>query len=110
MKTVGKPVRKKDAMQLLTGQPLYTDDIAPRDCLIVKLLRSPHASAVIRSIRRDIALKVPGIEATLGVQVPHEGRHAVVVLDPAFEVVPDLRLGVVSSQCHVVASLIVVKV
>ncbi len=63
MKTVGKPVRKKDAMQLLTGQPLYTDDIAPRDCLIVKLLRSPHASAVIRSIRRDIALKVPGIEA-----------------------------------------------
>lgn len=63
MRTVGKPVRKKDAMQLLTGQPLYTDDIAPRDCLTVKLLRSPHASAVIKSIRTEIAMKVPGIEA-----------------------------------------------
>ena len=41
-------------------------------------------------------LQVPGIEAALGVQVPHEGRHAVVVQDPAFEVVPDLRLGSVS--------------
>ena len=41
MNTVNRPVRKKDAMQLLTGQPVYTDDIAPKDCLIVKLLRSP---------------------------------------------------------------------
>ena len=63
MKTVGKPVRKKDAMQLLTGQPVYTEDIAPAGCLVVKLLRSPHASALIKSIRKDIALKVPGIEA-----------------------------------------------
>ena len=63
MKTVNKPVRKKDAMQLLTGQPVYTDDIAPANCLIVKLLRSPHASALVRKIRKDIALKVPGIEA-----------------------------------------------
>lgn len=63
MKTVNQPLRKKDAMQLLTGQPVYTDDIAPKDCLIVKLLRSPHANAMIKSIRTDIALKVPGIEA-----------------------------------------------
>lgn len=63
MKTVGKPVRKKDAMQLLTGQPVYTDDIAPEGCLVVKLLRSPHASALIKNIRTDIAMKVPGIEA-----------------------------------------------
>ena len=63
MKTVGKPVRKKDAMQLLTGQPVYTDDIAPRECLVVKLLRSPHASALVKSVNKDIAMKVPGIEA-----------------------------------------------
>jgi CO/xanthine dehydrogenase Mo-binding subunit len=50
-------------MQLLTGQPVYTDDIAPKDCLVVKLLRSPHASAVIKSINTAIAKKVPGIEA-----------------------------------------------
>ena len=30
-KTVGKGIRKKDAMQLLTGKPVYLDDIVPRD-------------------------------------------------------------------------------
>ena len=63
MKTVGKPIRKKDAMQLLTGQPVYTNDLAPKECLIVKLLRSPHANAIIEDIKTDTAMKVPGIEA-----------------------------------------------
>ena len=42
MKYVNQPVRKTDAMSLVTGKPVYTDDLAPRDCLIVKILRSPH--------------------------------------------------------------------
>ena len=63
MKTVNKPFRKKDAMQLVTGQPVYMDDIIPQDCLIVKLLRSPHANAIVRSINTAVAKKVPGIEA-----------------------------------------------
>ncbi|MBQ0065823.1 MAG: molybdopterin-dependent oxidoreductase [Firmicutes bacterium] len=62
-KTITKPVMKKDAMQLVTGKPVYTDDIINQDCLIVKLLRSPHASAIIESIDTKIAQKVPGIEA-----------------------------------------------
>ena len=41
MKSVNKAIRKKDAMELLLGKPVYTDDIAPKDCLVVKLLRSP---------------------------------------------------------------------
>lgn len=48
MKTVNQPVRKKDAMQLVTGQPVYMDDVIPQDCLIVKLLRSPHANAIVK--------------------------------------------------------------
>lgn len=63
MKAVNKPIRKKDAMQLLMGAPVYTDDIAPSDCLIVKLLRSPYPNAEIEEINTDIAAKVPGIEA-----------------------------------------------
>ncbi|MBO5128002.1 MAG: molybdopterin-dependent oxidoreductase, partial [Clostridia bacterium] len=63
MKSVGKRVRKKDAMQLLLGKPAYVDDVTPSDCLIVKVLRSPYAHALIRSIRTDIAAKVPGIAA-----------------------------------------------
>ena len=34
-------------MQLVTGQPVYMDDLVPADCLIVKLLRSPHANAIV---------------------------------------------------------------
>lgn len=61
-KTVGKPVRKKDAKQLLLGKPVYLDDITPHDCLVVKVLRSPYAHALIDEIDTRTALKVPGIE------------------------------------------------
>ena len=60
-KTVGKSFRKKDSMQLLLGKPVYVDDITPRDALVVKLLRSPHANAIVQKINTDIAKKVPGV-------------------------------------------------
>ena len=63
MKTVSKAYRKKDAMQLVTGQPVYMDDLVPANCLIVKLLRSPHANAIVKTINTAAAKKVPGIEA-----------------------------------------------
>lgn len=62
-KVISKRVRKKDAMQLVTGQPVYVDDITPGDCLVVKLLRSPYASAIIKDIDISKAMLVPGIEA-----------------------------------------------
>ena len=63
MRVVGTPVRKKDAMALVTGKPVFANDMAPKDCLAVKLLRSPHANALIEEIKTDVAMKVPGIEA-----------------------------------------------
>mgnify|MGYP005751715907 FL=1 len=65
MQYVNQPMRKKDAMSLVTGKPVYTDDIAPKDCLIVKVLRSPHAHALIEEIKTEAALKVPGIACIL---------------------------------------------
>lgn len=62
---VGAPVIKKDAMALVTGKPVYTNDIAPKDCLIVKLLRSPYAHALIEEIDTKRAGEVPGIETIL---------------------------------------------
>lgn len=62
MRVVGQRIRKKDAMQLVTGKPVYVDDIAPKDCLIVKILRSPHPNALIEDINTTAAMKVPGIE------------------------------------------------
>lgn len=63
MRVVGQPIRKKDAMALVTGKPVYTDDMAPKDCLVVKVLRSPHANALVQGVKKEIAEKVPGIEA-----------------------------------------------
>lgn len=62
-KYVGKAVRKKDSLQLLLGKPVYTDDIAPKGALVVKLLRSPHANAIVKNIDTSIAMKVPGVVA-----------------------------------------------
>ena len=65
MKYVNQPVRKTDAMSLVTGKPVYTDDLAPRDCLIVKILRSPHANAWVEDIKTGTAEKVAGIACIL---------------------------------------------
>ena len=62
-RVVTKPIRKLDAMQLVTGQPVYTDDVTPQDCLVVKLLRSPHAHALIADVDTEKAMAVPGAVA-----------------------------------------------
>ena len=58
---INKSVRKKDAMQLLLGKPVYTDDVRPKDALVVKILRSPHANAIVESINTKSAKLVPGV-------------------------------------------------
>ena len=62
-RAVGAPVRKKDAMALLLGKPVYTEDVTPADCLVVKVLRSPHANALIESVDPAAALRTPGVAA-----------------------------------------------
>ena len=65
MSYVNKSLQKKDAMALVTGKPVYTDDLAPKDCLIVKILRSPHANAWVEEIKTGNAEKVAGIACVL---------------------------------------------
>ena len=65
MKTVNKSFPKVDGISLVTGKPVYTDDLAPRDALIVKVLRSPQAHALITHIDKSRAEKVPGVVCVL---------------------------------------------
>lgn len=65
MKYVNQSVKKIDSSALVTGKPVYTSDLTPANCLVVKVLRSPHAFAKIIEINKEIALKVPGIECIL---------------------------------------------
>lgn len=63
--SVGKSQSKIDGMQLVMGKPLYTDDLAPKDALIIKILRSPHAFAKIKNINKEKAEKIDGVECIL---------------------------------------------
>lgn len=65
MRIVNRGVPKLDAMALVTGKPVYTDDLAPKNCLIVKLLRSPHAFAKIVDVDTEVAAQMPGIACVL---------------------------------------------
>lgn len=65
LRIVNKPVPKVDAKALVTGKAVYTNDLAPSDCLIVKILRSPHAHALIKEINTERAQAMPGIECVL---------------------------------------------
>ncbi len=63
LKVVSKGIRKKDYKELVTGNPVFTEDIASPDALTVKLLRSPLANAIVKEIDASAALKVPGVVA-----------------------------------------------
>jgi putative selenate reductase molybdopterin-binding subunit len=56
---------KIDGKGLVTGRPAYTDDLAPREALVLKLVRSPHAFARIKKIDVSKALALPGVECVL---------------------------------------------
>ncbi|WP_236879962.1 xanthine dehydrogenase family protein molybdopterin-binding subunit, partial [Clostridioides difficile] len=59
---VNKEVRKIDSEAIVTGKPIYTEDlIFHKDVLTIKLLRSPHAFAKIKNIDTKNALKVKGV-------------------------------------------------
>ncbi|WP_027632728.1 xanthine dehydrogenase family protein molybdopterin-binding subunit [Clostridium hydrogeniformans] len=62
---IGDNIKKIDAMAITTGKPVYTDDLAMKDALVVKLLRSPHSFAKILDIDIEKALKVEGVECIL---------------------------------------------
>jgi putative selenate reductase molybdopterin-binding subunit len=57
----GKSLRNPFAKSIVTGQARYTLDVAMDGMLHLKVLRSPHPHARIKSIGRDKALAVPGV-------------------------------------------------
>ncbi len=73
-RSVGKGIRKKDAMGLLLGKPAFVDDVTPQNALVVKVLRSPHAHALILEINTAIAMKVPGVVGVWTYRDVHQKR------------------------------------
>lgn len=65
MKVVGKRYEKIDGMAIATGKPVYTEDLAMKNALVVKVLRSPYAFAEIKSIDTTKAENLEGVECVL---------------------------------------------
>ena len=60
---IGASVKRKEDYRFLTGAGNYTDDISLPGQTFAYFVRSPHAHARIRSIRKDKTLKAPGVLA-----------------------------------------------
>ena len=65
LKTVGKPEPKVDAVKLAQGKPAFAADLEMRGMLHAKMLKSPHAHAIIKSIDARKARALPGVVTVL---------------------------------------------
>jgi CO/xanthine dehydrogenase Mo-binding subunit/aerobic-type carbon monoxide dehydrogenase small subunit (CoxS/CutS family) len=74
---VGKPVPQISSKEKVTGKALYTDDIRLPNSLFVKIKRSPHASANIRSVDVTRARQLQGLA---GVVTGEDFKHTFGVL------------------------------
>jgi xanthine dehydrogenase molybdenum-binding subunit len=62
-KVIGTRPIRHDGVDKVTGRAKYGADYAFPGMLHGKVLRSPHAHAIIKSIKIDRALKLPGVKA-----------------------------------------------
>src|SRR3977135_2555590 len=60
---IGASIKRKEDYRFLTGAGNYTDDVALPRQTHAHFVRSPHAHAKIKSIKKDKALKAPGVVA-----------------------------------------------
>lgn len=60
---VGANIKRRDGVDKVTGQGLFTSDITLPGMLYAKILRSPHPHARIKSIDTSEALAIRGVRA-----------------------------------------------
>ncbi len=62
---IGQPLKRREDIRFLTGRARFVDDVSLQDTAHVVFLRSPHASALIRSISTQRADDMPGVLAVV---------------------------------------------
>jgi CO/xanthine dehydrogenase Mo-binding subunit len=77
---VGRPAQRQDAPQRARGEARYTGDVRLPGTLHAALLRSPFASARVRSLDLAPALALPGVHAAISCAdvefLPEEAGYA----------------------------------
>ena len=64
-KYIGKPMPRRDGVDIVTGAAQFLDDLHFRNLLHGKVLRSPHAHARIKEIDKSKAEALPGVRAVV---------------------------------------------
>lgn len=59
--SIGKSVKRVDALGKVIGRTKYTDDLCDRNALIIKILHSTIAHGVVKSMDISEAEKIPGV-------------------------------------------------
>jgi CO/xanthine dehydrogenase Mo-binding subunit len=62
---IGKPAPRRDAPEIVTGTAQFLDDLKFQNLLYGKVLRSPHAHALIKKIDKSKAEALPGVKAVV---------------------------------------------
>jgi len=62
---VGRPMPRFEDLRLVRGAGRFTDDIVLEGQVYAVFVRSPHASALIRSIDPEAARELAGVRAVL---------------------------------------------
>src|SRR5215208_1598110 len=62
---IGRPVRRREDLRLLTGNGRYSDDLTLPGQAYAVMVRSPHAHALIHAIDTAAARALPGVLAVL---------------------------------------------
>ena len=123
-KHIGKSYDKVDSKGILTGKPSYTGDFVPKDALVIKVLRSPHAQARIKSIDTSKAKLIPGVEAIFthedvpntrftlaGQTYPEPSAYDALILDPVVRYVGDeVALVVAKDEATALKAMPLIKV
>ena len=115
-KVVNNVTPSVDGKGIMLGRPVFTDDLAPQDALVLKVLRSPHAFARIKSIDASEAEAYPGVACVLtyhnvprdvpftraGQGYPEPSPHDKFVLDEYVRYVGD-EVAVVAAETEEIA-------
>lgn len=95
-KSLGESANRVDAFAKVTGKAKYCSDYFESDLLIGKVLRSPYAHAIIKSIDTTEAEKLQGVEAVLTYKNVEQGTFPTAghpySLDPSHRDIEDRSL------------------
>jgi carbon-monoxide dehydrogenase large subunit len=78
LRAIGKPVRRKEDLRLVTGKGQFTDDFGAAAQTYAAIVRSPHPHACIRGIDKSRAQAMPGVHGVFdGFDLATDGLEAI---------------------------------